>query len=151
MSAIRKFSLLAALLVSTCAHAQIYECIDANGKKSYASECPANSAKAKEVHPQVQDAGKPVTPPEKTKAQEDAAAKQHAADKAKAAAKDKQAEDASNNAEACADAKSRLDALQSGRQARRVDPVTGEHVPLDDTARQNEIAGLNTEIANTCK
>ncbi|HEX8956706.1 MAG TPA: hypothetical protein VF798_10540, partial [Burkholderiaceae bacterium] len=67
------------------------------------------------------------------------------------AEQEQQAEDARANAQACADARARLDTLQSGRQAKRVDPVTGEHVPMDDDARQSQIAGLKREVADNCK
>ncbi|HEX8955502.1 MAG TPA: DUF4124 domain-containing protein, partial [Burkholderiaceae bacterium] len=126
MSALLKSFLLALLLASACAQAQVYECIDANGKKSFTTECPSNTVKAKEMHPAVTDPGAPVTSREKIKALEDTYARQRAVDKAKTAEQEQQAEDARANAQACAAARARLDALQSGRQAKRVDPVTGE-------------------------
>ncbi len=151
MSAFHNLSFITLLLASACASAQVYECIDANGKKSYAQECPANTAKAKEMHPDVINPGTPVSSPAKLKALEDAYAKQRAAASAKAAEQDQKAEDAHANAQTCADAKARLEALQSGKQTKRVDPLTGDHVPYDDATRQSQIASLNQEIADNCK
>ncbi len=139
------------LLASACAHAQVYECVDANGKKSYAQDCPANTVKVKEMHPDVVNPGAPVSSASKLKAIEDAYAAQRAAENAKAAEREQKAEDAHSNAQACADAKARLEALQSGKQTKRVDPATGEHVPYDDAARQSLITGLNQEIADACR
>ncbi|HEX7641135.1 MAG TPA: DUF4124 domain-containing protein [Burkholderiaceae bacterium] len=151
MNTLLKSFLLALLLASACAQAQVYECIDANGRKSFTTQCPPNTVKAKEMHPEVTDPGAPVTPREKIKALEDTYSRQRAMDKAKTAEQEQQAEDARDSARACADARARLDALQSGRQAKRVDPVTGEHVPMDDDARQSQISGLKREIADNCR
>jgi hypothetical protein len=151
MNSLHNVSLAALLLASVCANAQVYECIDANGRKSYAQECPVNTVKAKEMHPDIVNPGAPVSSTDKLKALDDAYSKQRAAENAKAAEREQKAGDARANAQICADAKARLDALQSGRQTKRVDPVTGEHVPYDDDARQSQIAGLNQEIADTCK
>ena len=151
MSALHNISLVTLLLASACANAQVYECVDANGKKSYAQECPSNTVKAKEMHPDVVDPGAPSTSPAKLKALNDAYEKRRAAENAKAERQEEQAENARSNEKACADAKARLDALQSGRQTKRVDPVTGEHVPYDDATRQSQIVSLNQEIADTCR
>ena len=151
MSIPHKIALLALLLASACAHAQVFECVDANGKKSFSEKCPADAVKAKEMHPQVGDPGNPVTSKDKIKSLDATYTKQRVKANEKAADENDKADDARANAQACADAKARLETLQSGKQYKRVDPVTGEHVPMDDATRQSQIDSLNREIADACR
>lgn len=151
MSALHNLSFVSLLLASVCVQAQVYECIDANGKKSYAQECPTNSVKAKEMHPDVINPGAPVASTSRLKALDDAYTKQRAAAKAKAAEEDQKADDVRSNAQTCADAKARLEALESGKRTQRVDPATGDHVSYDDATRQSQIGVLHQEVADNCK
>lgn len=151
MRTAHRILLLAVLALPALAQAEIYECTDSSGHKTYAQECPSKTAKVKEVHPTVVDPGPELKTSDKVRQANEAYEKRHASQTAKSADKDKQAADAANSAQVCADAKARLDALQTGKQAKRVDPVTGEHVPMDDAQRQAEINSLNDQVAKNCK
>ena len=70
----------------------------------------------------------------------------------KAEAKDQEKQSKSIQAAAlCESAKNRLEVLQSGRQFKRADPETGEHVPMDEAQRQAEIDKLRAEIQVACQ
>ena len=149
----RQLSLIALLFVSAGAVAQVYECIDANGKKTYAKECPKTSVKEKSLgSPDVANPGSAAPSlDQKTREANDAYEKRRAEQQKKAAEDDKQAAEARKAAQACSDARARLDMLSSGRPAQRVDPVTGDHVAVDDAQRQTDIDALNAAIAQNCK
>jgi hypothetical protein len=56
----------------------------------------------------------------------------------------------SDHARDCANARSNLELLQSKFQV-SVPDATGKAVPLDDKARQAQIASVNAQIATFCK
>lgn len=151
MNSFHQTFFLALLCLSATARAEIYECVDAAGHKTYAQECPNKTTKEKEVHPTVASPGPELTASEKLKKANEEFEKRRATQAGQSADKDKKAADASASAQACSDAKARLDALQTGKQSKRVDPVTGDHVPTDDAQRQAEISNLNDQVAKNCK
>lgn len=151
----RYLSVFALLGLSALAHAQVVECIDANGKKSYAQSCPAGAKQRDIQTPQTPAPAKPsATNDASKKALEDqekafAQRRQERLD-----AQAKEAEQQRKRAEAvvqCAEATRRLELLESGRQAKRADPDTGEHVPMDQDLRQAEIDSLQAKIRATCQ
>jgi len=155
MNTLQKTLVMALLICSASATAQVVECTDASGKKTYAKECPEKTVKERELP----NAALPSPgasngmSAEKIRAANAAyeqrrAARQsanNAAQSAQGANTDKP------NAQACAEAKSRLEAMQTGKQSRRADPVTGEHVPMDDSQRQSTIDTLNAQVEQNCK
>ncbi len=149
----RQLSLVALLLVSAGAVAQVYECIDSNGKKTYAKECPTTSVKEKALDGSgVASPGAAVSPSDdKLRQANDAFQQRRAERQMQQMEEERRAADARKAAQACSDARARLDMLDSGRASRRVDPVTGDHVSVDDNQRQADIDALNTQIAQNCK
>ena len=125
------------------ASAQVVECVDANGKKTYAQSCPNATEKKRDITtPNVQS--NPGDKSWKTKDEEYEKLRQKRIDAEKK--DDAQQQRAGREAQQCADARRRLDLMESGRQAKRVDPVTGEHVPMDDSSRQAELEKLREQI-----
>ena len=152
MTISRQFCLIALLFVSAGAMAQVVECIDANGKKTYAKECPANTVKEKELdHPALVSPGAAAAPDARARMADAEFQQRRAQRQAHEAEQEQREAEARNAAQACSDARARLDTLQTGRPSRRVDPVTGDHVVSDDTQLQTEIDGLNAQIAQNCK
>ena len=155
MNTLQRSIALLLLICSIGASAQVVECTDANGKKTYAKDCPAKTVKEREM-PNAALASPGTSnamSADKIRAANAAyeqrrAARQSANDAARAA----QGTGADKpNAQACTDAKSRLDAMQTGKQSKRVDPVTGDHVPMDDSQRQTTIDSLNAQVEQYCK
>ncbi|HSY28448.1 MAG TPA: hypothetical protein VK832_13145 [Burkholderiaceae bacterium] len=139
---------------TTLAEAQIVECIDAGGKKTYAQSCPAGAEKQRDVDTPI-----PVVKPDASndaakKAQQDKenAFQQRRTERMRAEAdKDAKQKKAADAAEQCEASKRRLDLLDSGRQYKRADPATGEHVPMDEDQRQAEIDRLHAEVQASCQ
>ena len=156
MVSTRYLLVCAVLSLTTLAKAQIVECVDANGKKSYAQACPVGAEKRRDIETPV------PAPAPKPNAANDAAKKkledqekafaQRRQERVKAEAKD--ADEQKKRAEAaqlCEDAQHRLAVLESGRQFKRADPETGEHVPMDQDQRQAEIDKLHAQIRLACQ
>ena len=153
MRTLKNILLVSLLAYSAASMAQLYECTNSDGKKTYAKVCPNDTVKEKELgDPALVSPGPPVTAgADKLKAQNAAFdRRREERKKAEEAAKEKQ-EDAKNMAQACVDAKRRLQALQSGKQSQRIDPDTGEHVSMSDPDRVAEIDGLNNQVTQNCK
>jgi len=155
MTTLQKTLVMALLGCAISASAQVFECTDANGKKTYAKECPEKTVKEREMpNAALASPGSSnAMSPEKIRAANAAYEQRRAArQSANGAARADQGAGADKpNAQACADAKSRLDAMQTGKQSKRVDPVTGDHVPMDDSQRQATIDSLNAQVEQNCK
>jgi hypothetical protein len=145
----------ATLVLSTAVSAQIVECIDANGNKTYMQSCPNSMTKKRDV-----EAPPPVPPKDlsakaaanKSLAEQEKAFEQRRAAQTKAqAAADAKEKKAKDDAASCAEARRRLDLLGLGKQYKRVDPTTGVPLPVDEDDRQSEINSLNTKIESTCQ
>jgi len=142
--------------LTTLANAQIVECIDANGKKSYAQTCPAGVAKQRDIEtPAPARADKPNAANDAAKKKlddQERAFAQRREERLKADAKEaEQQKKGAEAAQLCADARQRLALLESGRQFKRADPDTGEHVPMDQDQRQAEVDKLHAEIRQACQ
>jgi len=155
----RKLSiLLAALLFTGAAYAQLYKWVDADGKVRY-SDTPPTGAKAKTlkgtqsspptaaVAPASKDAKKgPMTPAEQEqdyrKRQEDA---KKAGDKAE---QERQAK--AENKENCDRSREYLGTLQSGQRIGRTD-AKGEKYYLDESQVAQEIAKAQQSVQQSCK
>ncbi len=153
MRSSRCFLLCMMLGLSTLAKAQIVECVDANGKKIYSQSCPAGAEKQRDI-----DVPTPAKPEKSDdaakKAQQDKenAFQQRRTERIKAEAdEDAKQKKVASDAEQCEVAKRRLELLDSGRQYRRADPDTGEHVPMDDNQRQAEIDKLRAQVQASCQ
>jgi hypothetical protein len=156
MRSSRCFLMCMMLGLSTLAKAQIVECVDANGKKIYSQSCPAGAEKQRDI--EVPAPAKPAKPDaandaaQKAQQDQEKAFQQRRTEriKAEADAEAKQKKSVSD-AEQCEMAKRRLELLDSGRQYKRADPDTGEHVPMDDDQRQVEIDKLRTQVQTSCQ
>jgi hypothetical protein len=153
MRSSRCFLLCMMLGLSTLAKAQIVECVDANGKKIYSQSCPAGAEKQRDI-----DVPTPAKPEKSDdaakKAQQDKenAFQQRRTERIKAEAdEDAKQKKVASDAEQCEVSKRRLELLDSGRQYRRADPDTGEHVPMDDNQRQAEIDKLRAQVQASCQ
>ena len=134
------------LLAAAGAHAQVYQCTDENGHKTYAKDCPTKSVKEKELtNPGVPSAGQAIVNDKLRQA--NSAFEKRRAERLKA---QDQGEAVDRSGKVCSDAKARLASLQSGRPSKRVDPATGDHLP-DDASYQAQIDELNSQIADNCK
>lgn len=142
--------------LSTFSMAQIVECVDANGKKIYSQACPAGAEKQRDIEVPA------PPPPAKPDASNDAARKaldekekafaRRRDERIKAESKDEEQQNKNiQAAQLCESAKRRLEVLESGRQFKRADPETGEHVPMEEEQRQAEIARLHAQIEVSCK
>jgi hypothetical protein len=137
------------LLTSLSAAAQVVECVDANGKKIYAQTCPDDAEKKRDIAvPQAP--AKPAGDASWKQKESDFEARRQERLKAEAKQNEKD-QHAKQSVQRCADARSKLDMLESGRQTKRVDPITGEHVPLDSGQRQTELDQLHDDIQNNCQ
>jgi len=151
---LRKMILLCAMsTASLVVSAQVMQCVDANGKKTYMQTCPNNTTKQKEIEapPVVKPTASTQSAQKKMKNNEKEFEKRRA-ERLKSEAENQEKEQkAARDSQTCTDARSRLALLQSGRQFKRADPDSGEHVPMDEGQRQSEIDQLNSEISNSCK
>jgi len=144
----------AILAIPTFARAQIVECLDSNGKKIYSQSCPTGTEKKREID---------QPPPPKPNALKNDATKKSLDNQEKsfekrreerlnAEAKDAaQQKKSADDAQQCESAKHMLEVLGSGRQSRRVDTETGDHVSMDDDQRLAEIDKLKAQIQATCQ
>lgn len=150
MFSFRYLLFLPLLVLIANVSAQVVECVDANGKKTYAQSCPDSAEKKRDIQAQPKLGGsKPVDDSWKDKERDFEKRRQ---ERLSGTAKDSAQQGKDDQADKrCADAKLRLDALNSGKQSKRVDPVTGDHVPMDDNARQVEIDQLNKDIQSSCQ
>lgn len=135
------------LISSHYALAQIVECVDANGKKTYAQSCQDEADKKREITV-------PKAPPKPDdsawKAKEEDFEKRRQ-ERLKAEQKDAQQQQRGDQAaQNCAEARRKLDLMDTGKQKSQVDPTTGEHLPLDGAQRQAELDSLRDTIQRDC-
>jgi hypothetical protein len=145
--------LIAMLLMSAAAQAQLLKCIGKDGRVEYASQCPPGS--------RAQDTGIKSTPasppassstPQKSLAERDAEFRKRQMEKQEAEAKEtkKLAED-SQRKRACDDARAYLKSLEARNRVAKTDPKTGERIYLEEADYQSEIAAAQRSIQANCK
>jgi hypothetical protein len=147
----RLLTLCMSMLLTNVAAAQIFECIDAKGRREYAQVCPPGTAKETLLMKSGAGASGP-TPAGTSLGERDADFKKRALERQEAETKaDKanaEAKDAERN---CGDARSQLKLLQDGGRIGRTDPVTGERSFLEDADRPAEIARAQKAVDGWCK
>ena len=141
--------LLMLLLAPTCL-AQIYSWRDAEGKMHYADQPPSGVANTRKVAPVLAPAEENDAARQKlAKEQMDFRKRQLDAAEATAKAEKTQSELAERE-QNCKQAKSYLQALESGIRIARSDDK-GERVQLDDQSREQETASARRAVASWCQ
>lgn len=129
----------------SAATAQIMECIDGGGAKTYASKCPGGTVKQRQMN--IRAAPPANAPAQRTIAEEEAEYRQRQADreKAEAEARDLQAKKEAI-ASQCAAARGRLAQLDSGRRLR----YTETREVMTDEQREMETTKQRALIQKYC-
>jgi len=154
MSMLQKMVLFCTMTtISVAVSAQVVQCVDANGKKIYSQTCPNNTTKQREIEtpPAVTPSSSTQAAQKKMQSDEKEFEKRRTERLKSEAVNAEKDQKAARDSQACTDARSRLALLQSGRQSKRADPDSGEHVPMDEEQRQSEIDDLNSQISTSCK
>ena len=143
---------LAVVLTGVCtvASAQIFECIDANGKLEFTQKCAPGTVKQREVartRPGEMGEG---APPQTSYKDEEQAFRRRQLERESVEAKAQATAAAAEKK--CKNARARLSSLET---ARRVyagnDPKTGERRYLDDTERSAETQKARDAVSANCK
>ena len=146
-----RFSLAAVLFFASCgAAAQIFECIDANGKLEFAQKCAPGTARQREVAKKGAGNLDSAAPPQTSYQDEEQAFRRRQMDRE---AKEARATAEAANAEKrCQNARARLASVES---ARRIysgsDPKTGERHYLDDNERLAATQKARDGVTAYCK
>lgn len=146
----KKAALLLALLIVTApAQAQLLKCIGKDGRVEYASQCPdGTTAQKTGIRSNPAASGSKKQP---TYAEREADFKKRRAEQAEAQAKqEKEAALLAQKQHACETAKSTLAGLESGVRLVRTDPNTGERVYLDDKERAAEAERARQMVQANC-
>jgi hypothetical protein len=139
------------LLFSVTVHAQIYECVDANGNKEFSQACPPGTVKETKLMKSGAGASARTAAPDKSLAEQEAEFRKRNLERQEADAKAAKEQAENKNAERnCADARAHLKGLQSGERIAKTDPATGERTFLDDADRPGEIAQAQKAVDSWC-
>lgn len=144
-----------AMLLAGSAFGQIFECVDAKGRKEFSQTCPPGTVKQNQL--MKGGAGSAATsvgsaPASKSLAERDADFRKRNLQRQEAEAKsDKDQAEARDTERNCNDARSQLKQLQDGSRVARADPSTGERTFLEDKDRPAEIATAQKSVDNWCK
>jgi len=147
----RAIILIILAFVCTAAAAQVYTWRDASGKIHY-SDTPPPGVDAKKMRPGGQSGGASSDGlPARSTAEQDMEFRKRQTDADKARTKAEQdkgdAEDSKRN---CEQAKTQLNALESGQRMSRFNEA-GESIPLDDEMRAQEIDRARKSVQSWCK
>ena len=143
---------LAALLlfVTNGAAAQIFECIDANGKLEFAQKCGPNTVRQREVAKKGAGSLDSAAQPQTSYQDEEQAFRRRQMDRE--AKEAKATAEAANAEKRCQNARARLASVES---ARRIysgsDPKSGERHYLDDNERMAATQKARDAVAADCK
>ena len=151
---VRLLTAFIAMLIAGAAAGQIFECVDANGKKEYAQVCPPGTVKETKWTKGGGAGSSPgkAAPATKSLTEQDAAFRKRAAERQEAEAKaEKEKTDSQNSQRACEDARAQLKQLEDGLRIARTDPNTGERSFLEDKDRPAEIARAREAVSSWCK
>lgn len=145
---------LALLISPACAFAQIYKCIDADGKIEFAQKCSPGTVTQREmVNAATANAKGDDTPPQKSYKDEEAGFRQRQLERQQAEAAEVKARAAAEAAiKKCKDAQSRLVSIENARRlSGGIDPTTGEKRYLDDNERAAATQKARENVATACK
>ena len=133
------------------APAQIFECLDADGKREFAQKCAPGTVKQREVSPASESnpvAGK--VPAQPSYKDEEIGFRQRQIEREAKEAKEKAAAAAADKK--CQNARSHLAAIESARRVRgAADPKTGETRYLDDNERATATQKARDAVTANCK
>lgn len=146
---------IAMLVMSAGAHAQLLKCVNKDGRVEYANQCPPGS---KEQSTGIKStAPAPAAAPsgaagQKSLAERDAEFRKRQMEKQEAEAKEaKKAAEDTQRKRACEDARAYLKNLQAGNRVVKYDPKTGERIFLEDAQYGPEMASAQRSIDANCK
>ena len=144
----------AMLLLASSAAGQIFECVDAKGRKEYAQTCPPGTVKETRLMSGgtgASSTGGGTASAIKAQADREADFRKRNLERqeaeAKAAKDQAETRDAERN---CNDARAQLKSLQDGQRIGRTDPSTGERSFLEDKDRPAEIANAQKAVDSWC-
>jgi len=133
---------LGCILLAPLARAEMYKCVDARGKSSYADH-PGPGCKQVDIHGQPPISGKLETQPSDNAGAE-ADFKRRQIDRAKADEAEQSARDAERRR--CAAARNELARLNNGRRLLEKTTDSGERIYMDDQTREQKIAEANAAL-----
>lgn len=145
-------ALFAALMIlSSRAPAQIFECIDADGKKEFTQKCAPGTVKQREVAKGGASNLKGGNAPPQTSYQaEEGAFRQRQIEREANESKEKAA--AADAANKCQNAKARLTSIENARRVTAgTDPQTGERRFLDDKEREAATQKVRDAVSAYCR
>lgn len=141
------------MLFTHAVAAQIVECVDAKGNKTFAQFCPSGTVMENKLTKGGTGAAAsaPATGT-KSLAERDAEFKKRALERQDAEGKSEKAKTESAAAQQnCEISRSQLKALQDGIRVTKTDPNTGERSFLDDGVYPAEIEKAQKAVASWCK
>ncbi len=144
--------LLVALVVSSAmASAQIFECTDAKGNKEYSRHCPPGTVQEREVVNKTGE-GMPDSSPQKSIGEQEVEFRKRLLERQEAEAKaEKEKADAEVAQQNCVSARGQLKALEDGQRIGKMDPDTGERTIIGDDERAGEIERARKSVEVWCK
>ncbi len=134
--------------VVTDVQAQIMVCVDRDGRKEYAASCPPGTVSQKELKPKganVYEADN--APSQSTWQDQERAFQERRIQRESAEADDAKKQHQQQYAERyCANARRKMEQLQSGRRLRWVDKTTGARSVMTDEEHAAEMKGVEAEL-----
>ncbi len=154
----RLVTLCAAMLLTSTAAGQIFECVDAKGRKEFAQSCPPGTVKETKLLSSGAGAAasgaasSSAAPATKTLTERDADFRKRARERQENELKaEKEKADAKVAERNCIDARGQLKQLQDGSRIGVTDPNTGERGFLEDKDRPAEIGRAQKAVDVWCK
>jgi len=140
---VNRFLLVLIAFAPGLAQAEMYKCVDAAGKASYADK-PGPGCKRVDIQGQPPISGRlQAAPPDNAGAEADF--KRRQIERAKADEADARARDAEKKR--CAAARSELERLNNGRKLLEKTTESGERIYMDDQTREQKIAQANASLS----
>ena len=137
-----RFLLVLIAFLPGLAQAQMYKCVDAAGKASYADQ-PGSGCKQVDIHGSPPISGKLEAHP-LDRAGAEADFKRRQIERAKADEADQRARDAEKRR--CAAVRGELERLNNGRKLIEKTTEAGERIYMDDQTREQKIAQANAGL-----
>ena len=141
--------------LTSLAVAQVFECTNAGGVKQYAQACPAGTVQQRQVikggEPAPNATSPAIAAPKSLEMQEAEyrlRLKERQEKEAQAAEDKLRADEAEAN---CLEARTQLQAVQSGQRMQRFDPATGERIVYSDDDRVEAIERQRKAVGVWCK
>jgi hypothetical protein len=131
------------ILLAPLAQAQMYKCVDANGKSSYADK-PGPGCKQVDIHGSPPISGK-LQAPRSDSAGDEAAFRRRQIEREKADETEQRTHDAQTRR--CAGLREELARLNNGRKLVEKTTDAGERIYMDDQTREQKIAQANAGLS----